>query len=215
MRLVSTVNALTLVVALTACGSSEPAPDPGPGRLVFTRAGNGLVDIYTIDTRRSNFQQLTTSFALDDWAAWSPDTLKILFQSDRVPDTTVAVRFRIYVMNSDGSNVNRLTPQDSSDSYQPAWSPDGTKIAFGSNRDGNGEIYVMDVNGANVVRLTTHSAEDGQPAWSPDGSKIAFVTARDGNAEIYLMNATDGSELVNLTNNADADFTPAPMIAQS
>lgn len=176
--------------------------------MVFVRTGNGLADIYAIDASGKNLKQLTTSLAVDDWAAWSPDTLKILFQSDRIPNASVAVHFQIYVMNTDGSSVAKLTAVDTADSYQPAWSPDGTKIVFGSNRDGNGEIYVMDPNGANVVRLTYDSAEDGQPAWSPDGSKIAFATARDGNDEIYVMNP-DGAAPVNLTNNAGSDLTPA------
>ena len=196
-----------MVLALSACGTSEPTANAGPGRLVFVRSGNGLRDIYAIDASGKNLVQLTTSFALDDWAAWSPDTFKVLFQSDRIPDSTVAVHFQIYVMNSDGSGVSELTAVAGADSYQPAWSPDGTKIAFGSNRDGNGEIYVMDPNGANVVRLTNNSAEDGQPAWSPVGGKIAFATARDGNDEIYVMNA-DGTGAVNLTNNAGSDLTP-------
>jgi Tol biopolymer transport system component len=211
MTLRSPFLTCAVVLALASCKSgSEPSPDAGPGRLVFTRAGNGLEDLYSIDVSHGrNLQQLTTSFALDDWAAWSPDTFKILFQSDRIVDTTVAVHFQIYVMNSDGSNVGQLTFEDSADSYHPAWAPDGTKIVFGSNRDGNGEIYVMDPNGSNVVRLTTNSVADGQPAWSPDESKIAFVTDRDGNAEVYVMSATDGTGLVNLTNDPGSDFAPA------
>jgi len=67
---------------------------------------------------------------------------------------------------------------------QPAWLPDGTKIAFTSLRDGNPEIYVMDVDGSNLIKLTDHPEVDGEPAWSPDGTKIAFVSDRDGNSEI-------------------------------
>jgi len=199
---------IALALALSACGTNEPTPNAGPGRLVFERVGNGLADVYAIDASGKNLEQLTTSLAIDDWAVWSPDTLKILFQSDRIANPSAPVHFQIYVMNTDGSSVGKLTAVDSADSYQPAWSPDGTKIIFGSNRDGNGEIYVMDPNGANVVRLTFDSSEDGQPAWSPDGSKIAFATARDGNDEIYVMNP-DGTAPVNLTNDPSSDLTPA------
>ena len=73
------------------------------------------------------------------------------------------------------------------------------KIAFQSNRDGNFEIYVMNADGSNPVRLTNNLAVDGSPAWSPDGTKVAFTSNRDGNFEIYVMNA-DGSNPVNLTN---------------
>ena len=204
-----TAALLALPLLLAACGTNEPAPDAGPGRLIFTRVGNHLMDIYAMDVNGRNLEQLTTSFAFEDWGAWSPDTFKILFQSNRTADSTAAVHYHIYVMNSDGSNVSQLTFEDSADSYHPAWSPNGTTIAFGSNRDGNGEIYVMDPNGSNIVRLTTNAAEDGQPAWSPDGSKIAFVSDRDGNAEIYVMNATDGSGLVNLTHDPGTDYAPA------
>jgi len=219
-RCVAAVNTVILVVSIAACGgSNDPGPDPGPGRILFTRVGNNLVDIYTIDARRTNLQQLTTSFALDERAAWSPDTLKILFQSDRIPDSSYADRFQIFVMNSDGSSLSPLTfPDPARDStghvidttsnFHPAWSPDGTKIAFASSRDTNPEIYVMDPNGTNIVRLTHDAADDAQPVWSPDGNRIAFATNRDGNNEIYVMNA-DGSLQVNLTKHGGSDLAPA------
>ena len=65
--------------------------------------------------------------------------------------------------------------KDTTSNYHPAWSPNGTKIAFGSSRDTNPEIYVMDPNGSNIVRLTNNPAEDAQPAWSPDGQRLAFT----------------------------------------
>src|SRR6266850_4237 len=193
-----TAALLALPLLLAACGTNEPAPDAGPGRLIFTRVGNHLMDIYAMDVNGRNLEQLTTSFAFEDWGAWSPDTFKILFQSNRTADSTAAVHYHIYVMNSDGSNVSQLTFEDSADSYHPAWSPNGTKIAFGSNRDGNGEIYVMDPNGSNIVRLTTNAAEDGQPAWSPDGTKIAFQSDRQTDFAVWVMNA-DGSNPTRLT----------------
>jgi TolB protein len=81
------------------------------------------------------------------------------------------------------------------------------QIAFVSARDGNFEIYVMDADGSNPVRLTNHPEIDFAPAWSPDGTKIALESTRDGNAEIYVMHA-DGSEPVNLTNHPAADSAP-------
>jgi Tol biopolymer transport system component len=69
-------------------------------------------------------------------------------------------------MNADGSGLKRLTNNDASD-RQPAWSPDGTKIAFNSERDGNREIYVMNADGSGLTRLTNNDASDWDPAWSP------------------------------------------------
>jgi len=78
------------------------------------------------------------------------------------------------------------------------------RIAFASDRDGNGEIYVMNADGSGLSRLTNNHNEDGDPTWLPDGSRIAFQSDRDGNAEIYVMNA-DGSGQTNLTNSLDGD----------
>jgi WD40 repeat protein len=112
----------------------------------------------------------------------------------------------IYVMDANGANQTRLTNNAAHD-LRPNWSPDGTKIAFDSNRDGNFEIYVMNADGTNQIRLTTHLAHDYSPAWSPDGAQIAFTSERDGNAEIYVMNA-DGTDQTRLTNNVAGDFDP-------
>ena len=110
---------------------------------------------------------------------------------------------------ADGSGVRRLT-NNSADDWHPAWSPDGARIAFVSDRDGNDEIYVMNADGSGVRRLTNNSANDRYwyPAWSPDGARIAFTSSRDGNEDIYVMNA-DGSGVRRLTNNFADDWVPA------
>jgi Tol biopolymer transport system component len=82
------------------------------------------------------------------------------------------------------------------------------RIAFVSRRDGNQEIYIMNVDGRRQTRLTTNSYLDFQPSWSPDGKGIAFVSFRDGNAEIYTMNA-NGTEQTRLTYNQLGSFMPA------
>jgi len=90
-----------------------------------------------------------------------------------------------------------LTDNVSSDG-SPSWSPDGTKIAFCSTKDGNAEIYVMNADGTGAIRLTNNPAWEDSPSWSPDGTRIAFDSSRDGNTEIYVMNA-DGTGQTRLT----------------
>ena len=84
-------------------------------------------------------------------------------------------------------------------------------IAFASKRDGNEEIYVMNADGSNVIRLTKNTVFDRNPAWSPDGKKIAFASGRDGDREIYVMNS-DGSNLIKLTDNTTEDGSPSWML---
>ncbi len=113
-------------------------------------------------------------------------------------------------MNADGSSQIKLTNNSAHDEH-PSWSPDGSKIAFTSKRDGNYEVYVMNADGSGQTRLTTNpntgfagNIGNYRPSWSPDGSKITFESARhvineDGNHEIYVMDA-DGSNQIRLTN---------------
>jgi Tol biopolymer transport system component len=113
----------------------------------------------------------------------------------------------IYVMDADGSDQIRLT-QRPSGNRSPAWSPDGSRIAFVSYRDGNDDIYVMDADGSNQTRLTRDPSGGWSPAWSPDGSRIAFESYRDGNDDIYVMDA-DGSNQTRLTRDPSGDWSPA------
>lgn len=107
----------------------------------------------------------------------------------------------IHTMNIFGSQRSVLTRNHVQLDRRPTWSPDGQRIAFESPRDtGLPDIYVMDADGSNIVRLTNHPEADGFPAWSPDGSRIAFASQRTGDWEIFVMNA-DGSGEAQLTFN--------------
>ena len=89
-----------------------------------------------------------------------------------------------------------------------SWFPNGARVAFLSNRDGNPEIYAANLDGTNLVRLTNHPADDSTPAVSPLGNRIAFVSNRDGNVEIYVMDALDGGNVARLTTNSVQDGWP-------
>ncbi len=165
-----------------------------------------------MDTRERKFgerpalpKRLTRNDAYDGWPSWSPDGQEIAFESKRVDENGMETP-GIYVMDTEGHNVRRLTPVKSA--YEPAWSPDGRKIAFVSGRDGHLDIWVMDADGKNPTNLTNDPGRDVAPGWSPDGRRIVFQSYRDGNEEIYIMDA-DGSGPRNLTLHPSRDQVPA------
>ena len=125
-----------------------------------------------------------------------PTVGRITFASVRMGNTD------IYVMDADGTNETRLTDNRALD-INPAWSPDGRRIAFTRSAD----IYVMNADGTNEMRLTENKARYADPAWSPDGHHIAFTSDRDGNWNIYVMDA-DGTNETRLTDNEASDDQP-------
>ena len=183
-------------------------------RIAFVSKRDGNPEIYVMDVNGKNQQRLTNN-PNDDWCpSWSPDGKRIVFFSDR--DGHVHAKHgwstdEIYVMDADGGNQQRLT-ENRVDDRSPSWSPDGGRIAFVSERDGNSEIYVMDTDGGNPQNLTNSPFfDDRHPSWPPDGKRIAFSSNRDKDNphkyQIYVMD-TDGGNQQRLTENLKTDRFP-------
>jgi Tol biopolymer transport system component len=195
---------------LTTGLASSPAWSPDSSRIAYDDQGVG--EIWSIAADGSAAKRLALA---SGGARWSPDGKSIGFFSWRdFPGQEQ--RNELHVMAADGSQQVRLTDNDAED-VEPTWSPDGTRIAFTSSRDGNPDIYVVAADGSGERRLTTDPAPDEGPAWSPDGSRILFTSYRDGadplmlgsgNAEIFTVRP-DGSAPTNLTNDPDWDGYPA------
>jgi TolB protein len=166
---------------------------------VFPQAeGESLVEI-----------QLTDNEDDDVLSDWSPDGKNIVFSSDRDGN------MEIYVMNVETAlqnggvvEVQRLTNHEGDDML-PAWSPDGSQIAFSSDHDGDLEIFVMNADGTNLRQLTSNSILDSKPSWSPDGTKIVFDSGGGYNRDIYIMDA-DGSnpQLITEAEGGWPDWSP-------
>ena len=189
--------------------SGGPMWSPDGRRIAFTsgRDASGLWggSIYVMNADGSGQRRLTRNagFVL----GWSRDGRKIAFtraggRGRGGPAVIVHLRHergRERAAAADAHGAGQLQPS--------SWSPDGRKILFVSERDGNFEVYVMNPDGSGRRNLTRHPGHDSAPSWSPDGRKIVFTTKRDGNFEVYVMNA-DGSEQRNLTRNPAPDRSP-------
>ena len=132
----------------------------------------------------------------------------LLFVSTRDGD------YAIYGTGADGGNGERLTDAKGDSSTprglffqtDPAWSPDGSTIAFASTRAGSFDLYAMNADGSGTRRLTSTKDEDRQPTWSPDGERIAFTRGAVG--QIFVT-AADGSGARRLTGEQVDEKEPA------
>ena len=164
----------------------HPAVSRDGSRVAFSSSRDGNFGIYLVGIDGQGLRRLTFSRGDDSEPAWSPDGSQIAFV--RGHDGTneghanlSPCASEIYVVNVPnvvgggeevGGEESLTRGQGGTD---PAWSPDGTRIAFSSYRDGNYEIYTMGRDGSGVVRLTNTGAAEAEPAWSPDGVSIAYA----------------------------------------
>ena len=164
----------------------SPCCSPDGTRILVVRFFNdtGRFEIVLASADGKFLKRVTKSETEDSTSpAWSPDGKRIAFQSGEFNNPS------IYVMNADGSDRLRITPDKSND-RGPAWSPDGTRIAFSSYRDGKQGVFVMNADGSGVTRLSDKSWSASDPAWSPDGRYIASVVyVRQGRR--YFLRITD------------------------
>jgi Tol biopolymer transport system component len=171
--------------ALTRTRADEGAPalSPDGSRVAFDSDADGNFEIYAMPLDGSGRVRLTNDPARDVAPAWSPDGTKIAFMSDRASKP----EFDVFVMDADGSGVERVTT--SGTSWFPQYSPDGTRLAFHVGRD----VHVLDLASRRLDRLTTSPMDGMYPSWSPDGRRLAFMSARNGPTQLFTMNA-DGSD---------------------
>ena len=191
---------LTAVPPTVTSDGTTPLPQPTPlgggsGQIAFASNRSGVPQIYISNIDGSNVTPLT---ALENGAcqpAWSPDGKLLVFISPCAKRAdffeTGYVDSSLYLMNADGTNITQLTNVPGAD-FDPTWSPDGKRIAFASMRDGNKQIYTLDVASLAVVRLTITEpgTETSQPAWSPDGKMIAYMVKRVSTYQVWVMDDT-------------------------
>ncbi len=223
----SNAHGLTQLTA-TGASSADPVWSPDGKKIAYTsmralngsNASVGAVNIWVMNadgTGSIPLTTLTTTLVNSIHAAWSPDSLKVAYDSTRAVEgyNMGGNVTNIWAVNADGTGSTVLTTLRFAPSVSPVWSPDGTKILFTSSRSlagfdiemGINNVWVMNADGTNPQPLTKSLiTPSAQAVWSPDGKKIAFVSTRSlsladvdiGAANLWLMNA-DGSNPTPLT----------------
>jgi TolB protein len=206
---------LTAALALSASAGAGPA-GPRAANIAFTSMKDGQADIYTMNAQGYAQVNLTHDATIglraDSEPAWSPDGQWVAFQRSSLK--AVGLATRLFAVRSNGKELHAFLPLTglAVTDQHPAWSPDGTMIAFSSNRAGHFELYVAKANGFGLRRLTytKDTVENLEPAWSPDGTTIAFVRRQWSTSPIPSFPTTSIYTL-SFTNSAVHRITSPPL----
>lgn len=178
------------------------------GRIVFTSVRDGDMEIYSMNGDGSDVRRLTNRPGPDGGPFFSADGSTIVWRGRAVPpgqerDSYFSLlkqgiwrptALEIFVMDRDGGNVRQITDTGVGANWAPFFTPDGTRIIYGSNaanpRGNNFDLFIVDLDGGRKTQLTFFDGFDGFPMFSPDGTKLVFGSnrnqAREGDTNVFI-----------------------------
>lgn len=185
-------------------GDTSPTPFPlptatstggGPGQIAFASNRNGLAQIYLINMDGTGISQLTEVTEGACQPAWSPAGDKLVFTSpcrsnqEQYPGSSLWLIDVDPLGNASAPIHLRTAPGGD---FDPAWGPNGNRIAFTSIRTNRPQVFTMDLDGENLLNLNDDLAYNRLPEWSPTGAQMIFASARGGITELWIMTAQGG-----------------------
>jgi len=203
----------------TPDNTPEPVSTPlgGGGQIAFASSRSGIPQIYLINVDGTGQTLITNKENGACQPFWSPDGSQLVFISPcRARGDFYDNAYKdssLYLINADGTGEKALTTIPGAD-FDPAWSPDGKRIAFASSRDGRKEIYTLTLDSGAVTRITnsTGNIENTQPSWSPLGNQIVYTVQRVGAYQVWSMTDTgQGNVQVVRSGQQLWDFAPVWM----
>lgn len=192
--------------------NAEATASPDGSRVIFTSTRDGDIELYTMNVDGSDVRRVTRRVGYDGGAFFSPDGSQIVWRA-QYPETAAdsadyrrllgerlvrPSRLEIWVANADGSEPRRVTDLAAA-SFAPFFTPDGRRIIFSSNFEGEGgrtfELYLIKVDGTGLERITFSNDFNSFPMFSPDGSKLVWASNRHGTTpretNLFIADWTD------------------------
>lgn len=189
---------------------SWPSWHPGGQKLAFCTNRDGNYEIYAVTLAGQGLVNLTNDSVRDREPAWSPDGRRIAFASKRGKSLG-----DIWVMDVNGGNLQNLTNVRGQD-LQPRWSSDGEKVGWTSRRDGSEEIWAMDADGTNELKVSSKqdpnpggSFDCSEPSWKPNGKEIASTALGGGSATIRIHASNGSLQRLDLARQGKQNRSPA------
>lgn len=184
-----------------------PRWSPDGKSIAFYSDRDGTRQVYIMDADGGNVRKVTGKFPMNEDPTWAPEGGRICFWAE----AEKGAKENLYIVGVDGKGATNITRSEKGKRRVPDWSPDGTRIAFTSNKFLNHQIYVIKTDGSGEIRLTRNPRGTCRARWSPDGKRLAYSDAgysAGKNVDIWEMDP-DGGNKTRLTEHRANDYDVA------
>jgi len=183
-------------ITLSASADDNPAWTPDGLSIVFDSSRLGYRALFRINLDNERVVEQIVARGADDFAP------SVSHNGEVIAFGALSGVESLWLTQINGSRLKQI-----GEGITPRWEPSGNRLLFASSKGGNSDVWLVNLDGRELVQLTLDSAEDRSPSWSPDGRRIAFSSNRTGNFDLWMLNLDNG-RLTQLTNHPGDDDNP-------